>query len=77
MRKTAYPVVWEGGGAQSPSPDPIKKAKRCAISLKAVPLDHGLKAVPLMGAAGRPKAQAADLSGGRPQPTGIHGAVLG
>src|ERR1022692_4112215 len=23
MRKTARPVVWEGGGAQSPSPDPI------------------------------------------------------
>ena len=24
MRKTARPVVWEGGRAQSPSPDPIK-----------------------------------------------------
>src|SRR6266404_2817762 len=24
MRKTARPVVWEGGGAQSPSPDPIR-----------------------------------------------------
>ena len=23
MRKTARPVVWEGAGAQSPSPDPI------------------------------------------------------
>ena len=23
MRKTACPVVWEGDGAQSPSPDPI------------------------------------------------------
>src|ERR1700676_1089936 len=23
MRKTACPVVWEGHGAQSPSPDPI------------------------------------------------------
>jgi hypothetical protein len=23
MRKTACPVVWEGGGAQSPSLDPI------------------------------------------------------
>src|SRR5438445_12436122 len=27
MRKTACPVVWEGGGAQSPPPDPIKKTK--------------------------------------------------
>jgi hypothetical protein len=25
MRKTARPVVWEGGGAQSPSPDPITR----------------------------------------------------
>jgi len=24
MRKTACPVVWEGGGAQSPSLDPIQ-----------------------------------------------------
>jgi len=24
MRKTARPVVWEGAGAQSPAPDPIK-----------------------------------------------------
>src|ERR1022692_2824683 len=24
MRKTARPVVWEGAGAQSPSPDPIR-----------------------------------------------------
>src|ERR1035441_6180602 len=24
MRKTACPVVWEGAGAQSPSPDPIQ-----------------------------------------------------
>ena len=24
MRKTACPVVWEGGGAQSPSLDPIE-----------------------------------------------------
>jgi hypothetical protein len=24
MRKTACPVVWEGAGAQSPSPDPIE-----------------------------------------------------
>jgi hypothetical protein len=26
MRKNARPVVWEGGGAQSPSLDPIKVA---------------------------------------------------
>src|SRR5258708_2681685 len=26
MRKTARPVVWEGAGAQSPSPDPIQVA---------------------------------------------------
>jgi hypothetical protein len=24
MRKTARPVVWEGAGAKSPSPDPIQ-----------------------------------------------------
>jgi hypothetical protein len=27
MRKTARPVVWEGGGAQSPSLDPIAHAR--------------------------------------------------
>src|ERR1035441_3306486 len=27
MRKTACPVVWEGGGAQSPSLDPIEGAR--------------------------------------------------
>ena len=27
MRKTARPVVWEGGGAQSPSLDPIVDAR--------------------------------------------------
>src|SRR5437879_1112340 len=28
MRKTARPVVWEGAGAQSPSPDPIMTQHR-------------------------------------------------
>lgn len=27
MRKTARPVVWEAGGAQSPSVDPIQKSE--------------------------------------------------
>src|ERR1017187_9880381 len=40
MRKTACPVVWEGAGAQSPSPDPIKfcatQKRRLALPRDAV-----------------------------------------
>src|ERR1035441_1514602 len=35
MRKTACPVVWEGGGAQSPSLDPIRIARELDSQIAA------------------------------------------
>jgi len=41
MRKTACPVVWEGGGAQSPSLDPIQGTRPTNIrAYTAIPTFH-------------------------------------
>src|ERR1035441_7603948 len=46
MRKIACPVVWEGAGAQSPSPDPIDQC-RCVVVRKVC----GIKGEKLGGGA--------------------------
>ena len=53
MRKTARPVVWEGGGAKSPSLDLIQGARPTSAALKVdafegKKVDHENR-VPLFG----------------------------
>ena len=41
MRQTARPVVWEGAGAQSPVPDPIKNQPKSSAVVGLAPSPGG------------------------------------